>query len=222
MLTVLTPEQTSATKKPGDRRRPAAAITVLLMTPLLLVNGCGSALTIDVPQEYKSFFVVAARRCPGVLTPQSLAGQAYVESRFNQKAKSPAGAEGIMQIIPEVWKTYGTDANGDGVANPYSAADSIATAAKYDCVLDAGVSSIRGNQTELRLAAYNAGLGAVQKYHGVPPYPETTNYVKQVIRYTAHFAPQFVNTTPSVSATATSAKASSGEDMNRQCGYANP
>ncbi len=169
------------------------------MTTVLFATGCDPVIPVNVPDQYKSFFVVAAKRCPGVLTPQSLAGQAYVESHFNPNAKSAAGAEGMMQITPEVWRNYGTDANGDGVANPFSAADSVATAAKYDCVLDAGVSSIPGNQTELRLAAYNAGLGAVQKYRGVPPYAETKNYVDQVIKYTDEFANQLVIPSPTKS-----------------------
>ena len=52
--------------------------------------------------------------------------------------------------------------------------------AKYNCYLSGQVKPLNGDPTELRLAAYNAGLGAVQKYDGVPPFPETQNYVKRV------------------------------------------
>lgn len=144
--------------------------------------------SVEIPAEYVSYFKVAAKRCPNVLTPQSLAAQAYVESGFNPGAVSVAGAQGLMQFLPEVWRRYGTDADGDGVKNPFSPADSIASSAKYSCDLAKVVESIRGNKTELRLAAYNAGPGAVRKYKGIPPFPETQNYVESVQAYTDLFA----------------------------------
>ena len=146
---------------------------------------------LSVPSAYKSYFQIAAKRCPNVLTPESLAAQASAESGFNPSAVSPAGAQGLMQIIPEVWATYGTDADGDGRANPFTAADSVATSAKYNCYLSSRVHVIDGDQTELRLAAYNAGPGAVEKYDGVPPYPETQNYIKRVAKRTVAFSDDF-------------------------------
>lgn len=146
---------------------------------------------LSVPSAYKSYFQIAAKRCPSVLTPESLAAQASTESGFNPRAVSPAGAQGLMQIIPEVWAVYGTDANGDGRADPFTPADSVATSAKYNCYLSSKVDVIGGDQTELRLAAYNAGLGAVEKYDGVPPYPETQNYIKRVAKRTEAFSDDF-------------------------------
>lgn len=170
------------------RRAATAAIAVGAVATL---TGCvESLLRPTVPQQYKSYFVVAAKRCPGVLTPELLAGQAYVESRFDPDAVSKAGAEGMMQIIPEVWQRFGTDADGNGRASPFNPADSVATAAKYDCFL-AGETKRYGTEPRIWLAAYNAGPGAVQKYGGVPPYPETENYVDQVVRRAEQFAEQF-------------------------------
>jgi len=148
---------------------------------------------ISVPDAYKSYFEVAAKRCPGVLTPAGLAAQASAESSFDPAAVSPAGAQGLMQIIPDVWSVYGTDADGDGQADPFTAADSVATAAKFSCYLSRELKPMRGNQTELRLAAYNAGLGAVQRYQGIPPYRETEDYVQRVASRTQAFADDFVS-----------------------------
>ena len=100
-----------------------------------LVAGCGGgetpAQTVKVPAEYKSYFTVAARRCPGVLTPPGLAAMAYVESRFQSDAESGNGAQGLMQILPSVFRQYGIDANGDGKKDVFTPADAIATSAAY-------------------------------------------------------------------------------------------
>lgn len=177
------------------RRRALVAVALLLAATQLA--GCVEAWTrVEVPAEYKSYFVVAAKRCPGILTPELLAAQAYVESHFRPDAVSSAGAEGMMQIIPEVWLRFGTDANGDGQASPFSPADSVATAAKYDCYL-ARETRPYGGEPEIWLAAYNAGPGAVAKYHGIPPYPETESYCVQVVARAEEFAEQFQTPSPS-------------------------
>lgn len=170
--------------------RRAFALSAASLAVAALTGCIDQLMEVRVPDDYKSYFIVAARRCPGVLTPQLLAAQAYVESHFNPDAVSPAGAQGMMQIIPEVWKQYGADADGSGRASPFNAADSVATAAKYDCFL-AGQTRSLGPSTKLWLAAYNAGLGAVQKYNGIPPYPETENYCDQVMRRSEQFTRQF-------------------------------
>jgi soluble lytic murein transglycosylase-like protein len=164
------------------------------VTLVVAVSACQPPeFAISVPDSYKSYFQVAAKRCPGVLTPEGLAAQASAESSFDPGAVSPAGAQGMMQIIPEVWSVYGTDADGDGQADPFTAADSVATSAKFSCYLSRELKPMRGDQTELRLAAYNAGLGAVQRYKGVPPYKETENYVERVASRTQAFADDFVS-----------------------------
>ncbi len=161
-----------------------------------LVTSCSGGAqtpeqTVQVPAGYKSFFTVAARRCPGVLTPQALAAMAYVESRFIPDAESGNGAQGLMQILPSVFRQYGVDADGDGKRDVFTPADAIATSAVVNCVLSRDVRSLPGNQTDLRLAAYNAGIGAVNKYRGVPPFAETRDYVEQVKLWTGRFAKQF-------------------------------
>jgi hypothetical protein len=181
-------------------RLVGAAVSGVLLAGVL--GGCGGGAktpeqVVQVPAQYKSYFTVASRRCPGVLTPPGMAAMAYVESRFDPEAQSGNGAEGLMQILPSVFRQYGVDADGDGKRNIFSAADSVATSAVYTCVLSKLVRSVPGDQVALRLAAYNAGIGAVHKYNGVPPFAETQDYIAQVKLWTTRFAPQFASPTPS-------------------------
>jgi len=98
-----------------------------------------------------------------------LAAVAKQESGFDPGAVSPAGAQGLMQLMP------GT-ARGLGVTNSFDPAQSIDGAARMLRDL-----ASRFGSTELALAAYNAGPGAVLKYDGIPPYPETQRYVRNVL-----------------------------------------
>jgi soluble lytic murein transglycosylase-like protein len=92
------------------------------------------------------------------------------ESGFRSNATSPAGAQGVMQLMP------GTAA-GLGVSDSYDARQNINGAAKYVRGL---LDEFSGN-IPLTVAAYNAGAGAVKKYNGIPPYAETKNYVNNVM-----------------------------------------
>lgn len=76
---------------------------------------------------------------------------------------------GVMQLMPEVAREY-------GVADPYSSAESINAGARH---LRALMRRYKGDLT-LVAAAYNAGIGTVSRYGGVPPYAETQEYVSKV------------------------------------------
>ena len=98
----------------------------------------------------------------------------HTESYFNHKAKSHAGASGLMQLMPATAKLYGVGARDlhDPTSN-----------------LEAGVKHLRyllkkyPRNLKYALAAYNAGERAVYYYSGIPPYKETRNYVRKVLHY---------------------------------------
>jgi len=112
-----------------------------------------------------------------------LAAQLDAESGWNPNAVSPVGAQGLAQFMPGTWIGQGVDGDRDGIRDPFNPADAIASQASFMCKLLAAVSANRnltGDPIDLALAAYNAGLGAVQKYAGMPPYAETQNYVRRI------------------------------------------
>ena len=92
-----------------------------------------------------------------------------VESDFQHQAVSRAGAIGLMQLLPETARRYQVDP-WDPYQNLYGGIRHLSYLLR------------RYRQLELALAAYNAGERAVEKYRGVPPYPETQRYVKKVLQ----------------------------------------
>ncbi|MFJ4418801.1 NlpC/P60 family protein [Streptomyces sp. NPDC088925] len=147
--------------------------------------GDGLDLPTDVraiPAAYRQWVLKAGRLCAEA-PPALIAAQIEQESGWNPKASSPVGAEGLSQFMPGTWQTWGVDANEDGDADPFDPADAIMAQGRYDCWLAKKVKEYKatGAPRSLMLAAYNAGPGAVQRYHGVPPYPETQAYVARIL-----------------------------------------
>jgi hypothetical protein len=104
------------------------------------------------------------------LPPELVLAVVAVESGFRPSAISPKGAQGLMQLMP------GTAAEL-GVEDPFDPVENLDGGVRH---LEALIKEHDGDVVRA-LAAYNAGSGAVQRYGGVPPYPETREYVRKVI-----------------------------------------
>lgn len=105
------------------------------------------------------------------LPPELIHSIIRAESNYDPFAISPKGAMGLMQLMPETAKIY-------KVKNVFDPQDNIEGGVKYlnDLI------KLFNSDTDLVLAAYNAGQEAVKKYGGIPPYPETKSYIKNVMR----------------------------------------
>jgi soluble lytic murein transglycosylase-like protein len=127
-----------------------------------------SVVAEKTPRDPKAMVRDAANKYG--LPPAFVGSVAKVESAMKPDAVSPKGAIGVMQLMPGTAKILNADPN-DPEQN-----------------IDAGTRLLRellikyNGDVAKALAAYNAGTGAVDKYKGIPPYPETLDYVGKVIQ----------------------------------------
>ena len=105
------------------------------------------------------------------LDPDLVHAVIRAESGYDPLSTSSAGAQGLMQLMPQTGATL-------GVTDPYDPEQNVRAGARY---LSGQLRSF--GDLELALAAYNAGPGAVRRYSGIPPYAETQQYVQRVLRY---------------------------------------
>ena len=130
-----------------------------------------SSADIFLPDRYDHLIFRAAKEQG--LSFSLLKALIKVESDFNHKAVSRAGALGLMQIMPENL----TELN---INDPFDPWQNIKGGSRY---LKSLLDRFDG-KVSLALAAYNAGPSRVETHKGIPPYRETQNFVKEVLRYT--------------------------------------
>ena len=148
---------------------PAAPALAMLPAPReqAPLNAAGARIVALAPG------VLAAARTHG-LDPLLLHAIAHVESRHDPQAVSPAGARGLMQVMPATAQRF-------GVAEPERTLHDAAINLRASAALLRTLHQRYGADLRLVLAAYNAGEGAVAKHgNDVPPYPETQAYVRDV------------------------------------------
>ncbi|MCY3846394.1 MAG: lytic transglycosylase domain-containing protein [Acidobacteria bacterium] len=150
-------------------RSPMSRFCCRCLVLLLLVavaTGC-SARPLEAGTRPFADIVDAAARRHGV-DPSLVHAIIAVESGYRANAQSPAGAQGLMQLMPGTQRQLGVSDAFDPQQN-----------------VDAGVAYLHRLTDEfgtvLALAAYNAGPGAVRRYNGIPPYKETRAYVQAVL-----------------------------------------
>jgi soluble lytic murein transglycosylase-like protein len=151
---------------------PSTFVTTCLVVSSLFgcssgsfVPGAGRALNAATLNR----LVAGAARAHAV-SPKLVVAVIATESHGDPTAVSRAGAQGIMQLMPATSLQY-------GVSNPFDPAQSIEGGTRY---LHDLLRRYRGN-IRFALAAYNAGPGAVDAAHGIPPFAETRAYVARVV-----------------------------------------
>ena len=130
--------------------------------------GSSAASSSGSRNSYDSYIRASADRHG--IDPALMKAMMHTESAFNPNARSPVGAQGLMQLMPATARRF-------KVSNPWNPADNIEGSAKYI----AWLMKRFNNNVEFAVAGYNAGEGNVDKYNGIPPFKETRNYVKSVM-----------------------------------------
>jgi cell wall-associated NlpC family hydrolase len=180
----------------------AGVLSLLLLTAALGdstpaatgVTGAGVAVKAGVvPAPYTALVTAAGSVC-AAFPAAVIAAQLQTESGFDPDAQSPAGADGIAQFEPGTWAVWGRDYDGNGTSSPFDPGDAIPAQAAYDCSLASAMTTalaggqVSGSVTDLALAGYNAGAGAVLAAGGIPAYAETQHYVQQIDSLAAQYA----------------------------------
>lgn len=125
----------------------------------------------NIPNSQALSEIIRKESSKNHLDPNLVKSVIRAESGFKPSAVSSKGAMGLMQLMPGTADLLGVD-------NPFDPEENIAGGTKF-----LGELMKKFGDTNLALAAYNAGPGAVQKYDGIPPYKETQDYVKKVNRF---------------------------------------
>lgn len=155
----------------GRSRRSIASIAAAgcLLTLILFVPLRGAARARqELKQQYDLIIQVCARQFS--VDADLIHSIIRAESAYDSSAISPKGAVGLMQLMPETAAQY-------GVSDSFDPAENIRGGVKY---LKDLIKLFNGKTADV-LAAYNAGQEAIKKFNGIPPYPETREYIRRVM-----------------------------------------
>lgn len=156
------------------------SVGLVMFADVALAAGCLKASPVSLERKaakHAASIDLAARKY--LVDKALIQAVIAVESCFRQKAVSPAGAEGLMQLMPATAERF-------GVADSFNAKQNILAGSRY---LKWLLNRFNGN-LKFAVAGYNAGEGRVDQYKGIPPYRETRHYVKNVLAIYAKLAPQ--------------------------------
>jgi soluble lytic murein transglycosylase-like protein len=153
---------------PPVRSSPPIRLIVVEKTPKGVVTTT-SRFRLAGPTAFDGLIAEASRRYG--LSTMLIRAVIHSESSFDSLAVSPAGAQGLMQLMPALSQDLGVD-------DPFDPRENIMAGTRY---LSSLLADHDGN-LELALASYNAGPGAVARYQGMPPYKETQAYVERITR----------------------------------------
>jgi hypothetical protein len=127
------------------------------------------------PARFDDYIFTSSQRY-GV-DPALVRAVVKVESDFNEAARSNKGAQGLMQLMPDTARLH-------NVGNAYNPEENIEGGVQHLRLL---LDRYQGD-LPLTLAAYNAGVKAVEKHRGIPPYSETKEYVRRVLSYLQRYS----------------------------------
>ncbi|ORI17799.1 lytic transglycosylase [Rhodococcus sp. 1163] len=171
---------------------PAAEALRRALFPGLPATFTGVSLSpIGAITAFVPWLTRAGSICGGVKAP-TIAALYAAENGFRHGPTSPvsvSGARGPGQFMPATWRTYGKDADGDGVADINGIADSVMASGNLLCDINSQVEKwksaglVKGDSLDLTIAGYNAGAGAVLKSGGMPS--GTPDYENQTKPYVA-------------------------------------
>jgi soluble lytic murein transglycosylase-like protein len=160
----------------GESHRNVSQRVAWLTFCLVIASLCGCSAGSFVPDgphlvaPQRLQALIRSASSANAVDPKLVAAVIDAESHGDSSAVSRVGAEGLMQLMPDTWMQY-------GVGNPFDPVANIDGGTRY---LHDLVQRYRGN-VKLAVAAYNAGPGAVDAAHGIPPFAETKAYVGRVL-----------------------------------------
>jgi hypothetical protein len=192
--------QSIASQVAGGVSAAAGGVKGAVSSPLQKIGSAPRQLAIMTEKVREDFFrtevpfgsIIYQEAKKNDLRPELVAAVVQAESQFKPRARSGAGAVGLMQLVPRTGRWMGAR----DLTNPVQ---NISAGTKYLKYLN---ERFDGNETQV-IAAYNAGEGNVKRFGGVPPFKETRNYVKKVKNFEKEYHARVENRAGEVGAAIT-------------------